>query len=86
MPSPLSSEIRRLLASDLTGQSSLDEFKDWLGGETWDVEQRHDPEADDLTDEINPVLAEQSGGHITDDHARWALRPLVEAAPAPIPA
>jgi hypothetical protein len=85
MPSPFSREIRGHLAGYLTGQSSLDEFMDWLVGETWDIEERHDAEAEDLTYEIKLALAEPSDGYITADEAQEARRPLVAVVPAPTP-
>ena len=86
MSSPLVRTIQARLADYLAGECSLDEFKDWLVGETWDIELRADAEAERLTYRIKHRLAEQSGGHITEDDLREALRPLVEAAPAPAPA
>ena len=86
MSSPLAQTIHARLASYLARACPLDEFKDWLVGETWDIEQRADTEAERLTYRIKHRLAEQSGGHITEDDVRRLLRPLVEAAPAPAPA
>lgn len=85
MSSPLVQDIQGRLARYLAGDSSLDEFKDWLVGETWEVEQRADAEAEKLTYRIKHRLAEQSGGHITEDALRRTLQPLVASAPAPPP-
>ena len=86
MSSPLAQTIHARLASYLARACSLDELKDWLVGETWDIEQRADTEAERLTYRIKHRLAEQSGGHITEDDGRRLLRPLIAAAPAPAPA
>lgn len=79
MQSPLESAIRHQLRKYLTSEQSLDEFKDWLVGETWDIERRNDPAAEALTYEIKLRMAEQSSDDCTEADLKRLLRPLMES-------
>jgi hypothetical protein len=71
---PLELALREHLADYLAGAVTLDEFKDWLVGATWDVDECGDSTAIELAYEIKLALAEHSGGHATDEELRAALR------------
>lgn len=79
----LARDMRVRLARYLAGTTTLEAFYDWLVAETWDIEQRHDPEAEALTYEIKGRLAEHSSGYLSEDEVRLLLRPLVESIPVP---
>ncbi|MGH2557645.1 MAG: hypothetical protein ACRDJH_01165 [Thermomicrobiales bacterium] len=70
MRSSLERAIRERLAEYLDGERQLDDFKDWLVGATWNVEQSKEPAAVDLTYEIKLLLAEHSGGYLTENELR----------------
>jgi hypothetical protein len=82
MRSPLESAIRDQLAHYVTGQASLDEFKDWLLGATWTVDERAEPVAMDLTYDIQLSLAEHSSEGFSEAELRDRLRPLLRASVA----
>jgi hypothetical protein len=84
MASTLVPQIQDHLARYLANETTLDEFKDWLVGATWDIEQRGDSESEDLTYEIKLRLAEHSGGYCTEDDLRRLLRPLAVPSPMPV--
>lgn len=79
----LANDMRARLAAYLDGVTTLEVFYDWLVANTWDIERRHDPEAEALTYEIKGPLAEHSSGSISEDEIRLLLRPLVASAPVP---
>lgn len=80
--SSLETAIVAKLARYLAGEESLDGFKDWLVGATWDVEATHDPRAIDVTYEIKLLLAEQSGGDLSEAELRRELQPLLRRSEA----
>lgn len=82
MMSTLTNEILDHLAKYLAGDTSLYEFSGWLSPIVWDIEERHDPEAEDLAYAVFHRMAEQSSGYITEDRLRRLLRPLLTPAPA----
>lgn len=81
MTSALAAEMRHRLSQYLSHETTLVEFSDWLSPIVWDIEERHDPEAEELAYDIYHPMAEQSGGYITEDDLRHALRPLLHPAP-----
>lgn len=74
----LSLEIRERLADYLSGAMTLEEFKDWLVGATWDIEACGDRDAIDLTYEIKLILAEQSTPREDEASLRTQLLPHVQ--------
>ena len=80
--SALTNEIHDQLAKYLAGDTTLYEFSGWLAPVVWDIEERHDPEAEDLAYAVFHRMAEQSSGYISEDHLRRLLRPLLKPAPA----
>jgi len=77
MMSALTNEIRDHLSRYLAGDATLSEFSGWLSPIVWDIEERHDAEAEELAYAIYLPMAEESGGYITEDRLREALRPLL---------
>ncbi len=82
MQSSLDLNLRDQLARYLTGDVSLDEFKDWLAAETWDLEQHGNP-ASTLAIRVKHRLAEQSSGYCTEEDLKHMLRPLAAVGAAP---
>ena len=64
----------------LEGEQSLPEFHDWLVGATWNVEDRGEPQAVDVTYDVKLALAEYSRGDISTPQLRERLSVLVETA------
>jgi hypothetical protein len=73
----LETTIRRHLVNYLAGNSSLDEFTDWLVGATWNIEHAESTEARNLAYSIDLALAEASSGLLTLDELRTELSALV---------
>lgn len=82
MPSPLGLELRDRLGRYLDGRESLDEFKHWLIGATWDIDAGGDPAAIALTYEIKLALAEHSSGYVAEDEVRRELAFLRSTTPS----
>ena len=78
MNTPLELAVRERLVDYLTDETTLDEFKDWLVGATWDVDDLGDPGMMDLVYSIKLLLAEHSSGHRSDEDLRAELLPLVD--------
>lgn len=76
MQSSLELAIRERLAAYLDGEMSLDDFKDWLVGATWDVEQSGEPAAIDLAYDVKLLLAEHSSEGFPETELRTLLRLL----------
>lgn len=76
MTPSLSQSILQRADAYVSGRASLDTFKDWLVGATWNVEQ-DEPGAAGLTYEIKLLLAEQSSGDLAETDLRMALRRVV---------
>ena len=82
MSSSLNPDVRDHLAKYLSGEESLDEFKDWLVGALLDAEQANDAAAEDFILDIMLPMAEESSGYISEDRMREALHPLLKPIPA----
>ncbi len=70
-------EIRDRLARYLNGDIPLHDFEDWFVPVSWDIEQIHNSEANELAGEIELRLAEFSNGDWTEAELRSKLEPLV---------
>ncbi len=79
MASPRELALREHLANYLADVESPDDFKDWLVGATWGIDETGDRSAIALTYDIKLALAEHSSGHSTEDELRRELQPLVTA-------
>jgi len=66
------------LAAYLAGETSLDEFKDWLVGATWEIAPNDESTTAKLAIRIKHRLAEHSGGYVSDDELKQLLRPYVQ--------
>ena len=80
MPSLHASDLRQHLTEYLHDDVPLDDFKDWLVGATWDIDETGDPAAIELTYDIKLALAEHSGGRISENELRSELQPLAPMA------
>lgn len=77
MERSLEREIREHLADYLFGLLSLNDFKIWLAGATWDAADA-DPIAIRLANRTKLALAEHSSGVMTDAELREELRSLLQ--------
>jgi hypothetical protein len=80
MADSLAVDIRERVIVFLAGELTLPQFQEWLVANTWDVEQRGDPHATDLTYEIKLALAEHSRGDISPTELHDRLRNAVTTA------
>lgn len=71
-------EIRQKVAEYLNLRVTLRDFHRWFIPATWDVDQCGDHEARELAHTIDLLLAEYTNGHLSEDHLRREMRPLVE--------
>jgi len=69
-------DIRNQTASFLAGRISLDDFEDWISGNTWDL-RNGDPVAQSLASEIELRLAEYSSSHLPMDQMLEEFRSLL---------
>jgi hypothetical protein len=65
------------LAAYLAGENTLDEFKDWLVGATWELTPDDNSVTAKLAIRIKHRLAEHSGGFISDDELKQSLQPCI---------
>ena len=80
MADSLAVGIRERVTAYLAGDLTRSQFQDWLVANTWDVEQRGDPQATDLIYEIKLALAEHSRGDIGRTELDDRLRDAIKAA------
>ncbi|HET8524020.1 MAG TPA: hypothetical protein VFL82_12340 [Thermomicrobiales bacterium] len=73
---PLDLAIREQLNEYLIGNLTLDDFKDWLVGVSWDFPDGQQPTAARLAIRIKHRLAEQSSGYCSEEEMKELLRPL----------
>lgn len=78
-------EIERRLGSLLRGGSTPWEFRRWFASALWASENSADDDTLDFADEIENIIAERSGDHITDDEMLGALRQAADARPGTVP-
>jgi len=76
---PLDLEIRSRLADYLGGKAPLQDFRQWLVPEAWNVEKRVDSATASLIREIDLLLAEADHGDWTEAELLEKLRPFVTA-------
>lgn len=67
-------ELERHLGSLLQGGQSPYEFRRWFAKALWAAEGSANGDALDFAYEIENIVAERSGDHITDDEMMDALR------------
>ena len=79
MSAELELDIHNHLVRYLSGEISLDEFRDWFDPATWEVDPVGATSASQLAGEVELRLAEFSNGHLTEEDLRAKLRPLVES-------
>jgi hypothetical protein len=78
MPDAL--QIRSRISDWLDGEISLSEFEDWFVPATWNIHKGNDPEAEELTDEIELSLSEYSGEYLSLDQLKDKLTELALVA------
>lgn len=77
MPTLRERMLRDQLAAYLSAELSLDGFKDWLVGTTWDIDESGDHGAIDLAYDIKLSLAEHSSGRTTEAELQAELHLLL---------
>ena len=80
MADSLAVDIREQVTAFLAGELTWPQFQEWLIANTWDVEQREDPQATDLSYEIKLALAEYSRGDISRTQLQDRLRDAIKTA------
>ena len=80
MADSLAVDIRERVTAYLAGDLTRSQLQEWLVANTWDVEQRGDPQATDLTYEIKLSLAEHSRGDISRIELQDRLRDAIKTA------
>ena len=80
MADSLAADIRERVTAYLAGELPRPQFQEWLIANTWDVEQRGDPRATDLTYKIKLALAEHSRGDINRTELQDRLRAAIKTA------
>lgn len=78
-------ELERHLGSLLHGGSTPWEFRRWFASALWASEDSADGDTLDFAYEIENIIAERSGDHITDDEMLGALRQAAGARPGTVP-
>jgi hypothetical protein len=78
MADSLAEDIREQVTAFLAGELTRPQFQEWLVTNTWDVEQRGDPQATELTYEIKLALAEHSRGDISLTELQDRLRDAIK--------
>ena len=76
----LAHDIRLQAVAFLSRELSLQEFEDWLGAESWDVQLADDAEATSLAYDIERGLAELSSGDRTEEDFRRFLARLLQVS------
>lgn len=61
------SDVREQMIALLEGQLSVQEFDKWLVANSWNMHRDSSPAAVDLVGAVELLLAERSGGFISDD-------------------
>lgn len=80
MADSLALTLREHVIAYLVDDISLPDFQDWLVGATWEVEDRGEPQAIEMTYEIKLALAEYGQGDINLRELREQLSDLVATA------
>jgi hypothetical protein len=80
MPEPTLQEVQRYLATYLSGEISLSQFRDWFDAETWDLDMQPDTPLGQVVGEIELRMAEFTNGHRTEDDLRYHLESLLPKA------
>jgi len=73
MPSLMKDQIRSRIARCVSGQDSLDLFREWFVPVSWDIEQTGDAEAIALAYRVDGLLGEASSAGWTDEQLREEL-------------
>jgi hypothetical protein len=82
----LEQAIRDHLDAYLSGEVSLDAFKEWMIGVTWNRDDALGSDARQLAYAIELALAEESGGYLTREELHADLRQILERSPVNVEA
>lgn len=80
----LAHQIREQVASFLIGEQQLKSLTEWLARNVW-LADTHEPDARQLTAEVDLIVAEYSNHHIGKDELRRQLAALLFNAKFPSP-
>lgn len=72
--------LRDQLTLYLSGDSSLDAFREWLAPRAFNVEQRVGAHTAEIVHEVDLLLAESDHGDWTEDDLKAHFRTLLQAA------
>lgn len=71
---PLKQSIRNKCADFMASRIDLESFHEWLAPIVWDIEDRNDPDAQELVYSIELAIAEFSAGHRSENELREVMR------------
>lgn len=72
--------IREQLARYITGEITLQQFREWFSPQAWNIHQRADVSTAQLVHEIDLVLAEHDHGDWTEEEVKQHFFPLASLA------
>jgi hypothetical protein len=83
MDERLDHEIRSQLSRYLRGAASLAEFQEWFVPVFWTIQDRNDPQAEALANQIQGILSEASTSRWPEVELQSHLLPLAQERPVP---
>jgi hypothetical protein len=81
MSETVDSQIRQALWKYAEGKISLDDFRAWFVPISWNIEESHEPQAIQLTHQIDGILAEASSADWSESDIYEELSRLFLASP-----
>lgn len=73
----MESQIREQLGRYLEGESSFEQFEDWLVGNSYNMHKDSNQQAQNLVHDIDLVIYEYLDGNIMEDKLKGMLRSLL---------
>jgi hypothetical protein len=85
MPSLIRDQIRSRIDCCVSGQDSLDLFREWFVPVSWDIEQTGDAEAMALAYRVDGLLGEASSAGWSDQQLREELAKAIRPVEVRVP-
>ena len=83
MSDRLEHEMRSQLSRCLSGTVSLTTFQEWFVPVFWTIQDRNDPRAEAVANQIQGILSEASTSRWPETELRSQLLPLTQERPVP---
>lgn len=77
----IESQIREQLERYLVGESSFEQFEDWLIDHSYNMHKDSDLQAQNLVHDIDLVIYEYLDGNLREDKLKNILQPFVRPRP-----